>query len=844
MESLIRLLQPLVSWNVRHPWTVLCTSLATALIAGFFAIQLKVDTDIASLLPDTNESVQALKTLQASVGGETPMQVAIRSESFETNVAFADDLVEESLKLWDEQRDRPYISRVEFRRETDILKDNALYLATDEELADIEQWLQEEIDVAREEANPFLVDFTDDFEDEESAEEESDGRDLADFRDTYIRIIPSEYPVNEDSTLMVLEMYPSGSQSDLSYLEDLFVAYDGLIEELNPASYSPHLEVQFGGRLKRHLNEFESIMSDVFSSFATGFSSVLLLLIFYFAVKTYIHYRKAEDKDQKHGIFSHLIRAPVPLLVIGVPLLISLAWTFGIAYGVLGTLNTMTSVLFVILFGLGIDYGIHFYARYIELRSSGMEVTSALLEAYKRTGSAILVSALTTAMALYVLIVADFRGFSEFGFISGTGILLALVAMLFLLPSLLVLFERWNWILLTRVSPKRRMRVRMRHFPYARGILVSTIVLSGWILWNTPDLRFEYEFSNLEPVFEEYEAFREFSRGVDESDRRNPAYLITENREDLFEVIDSLKARQKADPESMILAVESFHERFPMEESRIDEKLMTIDRIRGLLNHSFIRDQESEDLDLLRRAAQTRDPLKLEDIPSYVLNRFLDRSGGPGLFVVVYPDEGLSDGRRSIAFKEEIGEVMTSSGRVYHAGSTSIVAAEMLDLMIEESPFMVGATLLIVVLFMFYSFRSVRWAMIALVPLLVGFLSLFGWMLVFGLTFNFYNLVVLPAILGIGCDNGVHIASRYREEGRSQMWEVLLSTGQHISMGSLTTMLGFAGLLFTDHPGLQSIGVMAVLGIGMTLLTALTLLPALVQYLESRGHLRYGNRLS
>ncbi|MEX1211554.1 MAG: MMPL family transporter [Balneolaceae bacterium] len=844
MESLIRLLQPLVSWNVRHPWTVLCTSLATALIAGFFAIQLKVDTDIASLLPDTNESVQALKTLQASVGGETPMQVAIRSESFETNVAFADDLVEESLKLWDEQRDRPYISRVEFRRETDILKDNALYLATDEELADIEQWLQEEIDVAREEANPFLVDFTDDFEDEESAEEESDGRDLADFRDTYIRIIPSEYPVNEDSTLMVLEMYPSGSQSDLSYLEDLFVAYDGLIEELNPASYSPHLEVQFGGRLKRHLNEFESIMSDVFSSFATGFSSVLLLLIFYFAVKTYIHYRKAEDKDQKHGIFSHLIRAPLPLLVIGVPLLISLAWTFGIAYGVLGTLNTMTSVLFVILFGLGIDYGIHFYARYIELRSSGMEVTSALLEAYKRTGSAILVSALTTAMALYVLIVADFRGFSEFGFISGTGILLALVAMLFLLPSLLVLFERWNWILLTRVSPKRRMRVRVRHFPYARGILVSTIVLSGWILWNTPDLRFEYEFSNLEPVFEEYEAFREFSRGVDESDRRNPAYLITENREDLFEVIDSLKARQKADPESMILAVESFHERFPMEESRIDEKLMTIDRIRGLLNHSFIRDQESEDLDLLRRAAQTRDPLELEDIPSYVLNRFLDRSGEPGLFVVVYPDEGLSDGRRSIAFKEEIGEVTTSSGRVYHAGSTSIVAAEMLDLMIEESPFMVGATLLIVVLFMFYSFRSVRWAMIALVPLLVGFLSLFGWMLVFGLTFNFYNLVVLPAILGIGCDNGVHIASRYREEGRSQMWEVLLSTGQHISMGSLTTMLGFAGLLFTDHPGLQSIGVMAVLGIGMTLLTALTLLPALVQYLESRGHLRYGNRLS
>lgn len=842
MESLIRRLQPLVAWNVRHPWTVLMSCLATAVIAGFFAVQLKVDTDIASLLPDSNESVQALKALQSSVGGETPMQVAIRSESFDTNIAFADDLVEESLKLWDERRDRPYISRVEFRRETDVLKDNALYLASDGELGEIERWLQDEIDTAREEANPFFVDFTDEFEEEEEAGQ--DERDMSDFRDTYDRIIPSEYPVNADSTLLVLEMYPTGSQSDLAYLEDLFVAYEGLIEEMNPLSYSPHMEVQFGGRLKRHLNEFESIMNDVFSSFATGISSVLLLLILYFTIKTYIHYRKAEEEDQQHGIFSHLIRAPVPLLVIGIPLLISLAWTFGIAYGVLGTLNTMTSVLFVILFGLGIDYGIHYYARYIELRSTGMEVVPALLQAYERTGSAILISALTTAAALYVLIAADFRGFSEFGFISGTGIILALVAMLFLLPALLVLFERWNWILLTRVSPNRRLRVRIRHFPYARGVLAGTLVLCIWTLWNTPDLRFEYQFSNLEPVFEEYEAFRDFSRGVSSSDRRNPAYLITENREDLFEVIDTLKSRQEANPDGMILAVESFHERFPMEEDRVVEKLATINRIKGLLDNSFIRDQESEDLDLLRRAAQTEEALSLEDIPSYVLNPFLNRSGEPGLFVVVYPSEGLSDGRRSIDFKEEIGEVTTSSGRVYHAGSTSIVAAEMLDLMIDESPFMVAATLMIVVLFMYFSFRSVRWAVIALVPLLVGFLSLFGFMLIFDLTFNFYNLVVLPAILGIGCDNGVHIASRYREEGMSRMWEVLMSTGQHISMGSLTTMLGFAGLLFTDHPGLQSIGIIAVLGIGMTLLTALILLPALVQYLESRGRLSYGSRLS
>ncbi|MDV7398614.1 MMPL family transporter, partial [Arthrospira platensis SPKY1] len=62
---------------------------------------------------------------------------------------------------------------------------------------------------------------------------------------------------------------------------------------------------------------------------------------------------------------------------------------------------------------------------------------------------------------------------------------------------------------------------------------------------------------------------------------------------------------------------------------------------------------------------------------------------------------------------------------------------------------------------------------------------------------------------------------------------------QHITIGSFTTMLGFAGLLFTSHPGLYSIGLLAVIGIGMTLFTGLTFLPAMVQVLEDRGWMKY-----
>lgn len=834
MQKLLIALRPLVEFNYRHPVIVLLVSLLLAVIAGNYALKLKIDTDIAGLLPESNNHVQALKKLQETAGGETVMEVAIRSSSFDANKQFAEDLIERSLELHDTSRNQPFLNQAEFRRETDVLKDNALYLATESELTDIIQYLEDEIQRAREEASPFYVDFSDDFEDEEE-----DSPNLDRFQQTYDEMIPSEYPVNEDSTLIVLQMYPSGSQSDIGYLEDLFETFDELVTSMNPESYYHDMEVRFGGRLKRHLNELESIMNDVFNSFATGISGVILLVMFYFFLKKYFNYRKGKRELQSHTIWGHLLRAPVPILIIGIPLLISLAWTFGITYMALGTLNTMTSVLFVILFGLGIDYGIHYYARYIELRSAGQNIFDALLNAYERTGTAIIISAITTASALFILIFADFRGFSEFGFIAGTGILLALFSMLYIMPSLLVLFEKLNWILLTKRSDKNGRIAMMKKYPFSISIVVTSIIISVVVLFNVNDLEFEYEFGKLEPEFPEYQAFREFTRGVDDSNRRNPAYIIAENDEDVFQILEVLREKKEENPDSMIRDVEALQERFPPYDEMAQKKLAYIEEIRRLLQNTFLVGQEDENLDLLRRSSQTTEPLRQDQIPDFLLNRFLTRDGEIGRFIIIYPSDGLSDGRRSIAFKEEIGEVELDDGTVYYAGSTSIVAAEMLDLMITESPYMVSATFLIVFLFMLYSFRSFRWALMAMIPLIIGFLFLFGIMLLFGMKFNFYNLVVLPAILGIGCDNGVHIAHRYRDEGKNSMWDVLSSTGQHITIGSLTTMTGFAGLLFTVHPGLQSIGVMAVAGIGMTLLTALTFLPAIVQLLEERDWIRF-----
>ncbi len=832
MHKIIRFFQPIVEFNIRYPLWVVIIAVVSAGFAANYAIKLGVDTDIANLLPKTHPNVIALNQLQEVAGGETEMRVAIKSPDFEANVAFAELLAERSLELYYPRRGFNYFNRAEFRRDTDILKDNALYLATVSELQEIIEFLEDEIETARQEANPFFVDFLDDFEDD--IDEETDDRSIDRFRESYDDLIPPEYPASDDSTLVILTLFPTGSQSDIRYLEDMFETYEELISSLDPASFHPEMEVRFGGRLKRHLNEFESIMDDVFNSFALGFSSVILLVMLYFGSKKYINYKRGDNSKQRHSFWQHLIRTPVPVLVIGIPLLVSLLWTFGITYFYLGVLNTMTSVLFVILFGLGIDYGIHYYARYIEFRASGKSVQRSVLEAYQRTGTAIFVSAITTASALFVLMFADFRGFSEFGFIAGTGIILALACMLFLLPALLVLFDRWHWILLIKRSEKSEVNPIIRRFPYSRTIVIFGFLVSVIVISLSGNLRFEYHFGKLEPVFEEYEQFRDFTSGVNQSSRRNPAYIVADNDDDVFEILEQLRERKRNNPDTMILDVEALQERFPPNLELANEKLEYISEIRRLLQNTFIVNQESETLDILRRGSQTTEPLDEDLIPDFLKNRFTTRDGEIGRFVIVYPNRSLSDGLLSIAFKEEISEVVLNSGKIYHAASTSIVAASMLELMREESPYMVIATFVIVFLFILFSFGNLRWSLIALIPLIIGLIWLFGIMLIFGLKFNFYNLVVLPAVLGIGCDNGVHLAHRFRDEGRRNMWEVLSSTGQHITIGSFTTMMGFSGLLFTTHPGLQSIGIMAVVGIGMTLFTALTFLPSMVQWLEDK----------
>lgn len=93
-----------------------------------------------------------------------------------------------------------------------------------------------------------------------------------------------------------------------------------------------------------------------------------------------------------------------------------------------------------------------------------------------------------------------------------------------------------------------------------------------------------------------------------------------------------------------------------------------------------------------------------------------------------------------------------------------------------------------------------------------------GLMAALGVKLSFFNLAVLPIVLGVGNDAGVHLAAA---SDRRTVLRVLVAAG--------TTVLGFAGLLVTGHPGLVSLGAAAVLGVLTTLAACLLLAPALAR---------------
>ena len=111
-------------------------------------------------------------------------------------------------------------------------------------------------------------------------------------------------------------------------------------------------------------------------------------------------------------------------------------------------------------------------------------------------------------------------------------------------------------------------------------------------------------------------------------------------------------------------------------------------------------------------------------------------------------------------------------------------------------------------------------------------LLLLGTMRLMDIPLNPANMIVLPLILGIGVDNGVHVLYDFRIQKNN--YSLSAHTGRAILLTSLTTMIGFGTLALSQHRGVQSLGIVLFIGVGFCLISSLTVLPAVLTALARK----------
>jgi hypothetical protein len=192
-------------------------------------------------------------------------------------------------------------------------------------------------------------------------------------------------------------------------------------------------------------------------------------------------------------------------------LALSLGWSLGAITLLVGQLTIFSMMFVSVVIGLGIDYGIYFLFRYREECVLGRTLVGALERTAARSGPGILLGALTAAVTFYILTTADFRGIRDFGFISGTAILLAFLAMLTVFPAALLLIDRWQKTPRPAASPGGlngdgpRDQRPPPHVPalewlarHPKTIVTTAILATAASLWAAPRVGFDYNMLNLQ----------------------------------------------------------------------------------------------------------------------------------------------------------------------------------------------------------------------------------------------------------------------------------------------------------------------------------------------------------
>jgi predicted RND superfamily exporter protein len=506
----------------------------------------------------------------------------------------------------------------------------------------------------------------------------------------------------------------------------------------------------------------------------------------------------------------------------------------------LGSISSFGVGFGAVLVGLGLDYGIHGSIRYCQGRIEGDDTALALDRTFRGVGPGIVTSALTTAAAFAVLVLARVRPISELGLVVSLGIVAILFSSATIGAAWLVGASRGRgaampsgvvWRSLGRtVDWSVQLAIRR-----STTVIVLAVATTGVAMWGLSFFRFTPDLESLRPthhptVAAERVLMEHFPIGVD------TATIVVSNSTLSRALEDAARAERvlsEALGEDVAITSPTSWLGVP---SVVDDRLSALGEVRlestiddferklrsvGLDPRGFARGLES-----LRALGNGRDPglpprkawpdwlgelVRVDDDEVSIAVRVRLRNG-------VWPDGPPSEIRSRLA-----NQVSTAA-----VASVPAVGRELRELAQQDLQRLGGWAVLAVLIVVLISFRGqVGPTILSITPVLLGTVWVLGLWSLMGFSLGIFGIAVMPIILGIGVDDGLHsvhgaargtarpIAASVRESGRA----LLLTT--------LTTALGFGCLTLSNLPALRRGGVLVSCGVFACLAATIFVLPAL-----------------
>lgn len=550
-------------------------------------------------------------------------------------------------------------------------------------------------------------------------------------------------------------------------------------------------------------------------------------------------------------LYLYAFRRPSALVYSGVPMASAIIITFGIGSIAYGTLSAASTGFAALVAGLGVDFMTVLYERYVDERNRGGSVIEAVQTMMHHTLPGVVVGALTTAATFYAFLATDFRGMTELGFLTGSGILVFLFCVVFVFPALLVVNEK-------RREGRRTLQIHgfgstpLVRFSLARPrvvILVWTVLVIISAVLATK-VQFSDDLRNLrskgnegvrlqELVTEKFgQTFESMMYGVE-------APTAAEAVARTHQVVPDLEQAKRNGAIGSFQSIASF---LPSEATQgvVISRLaasagdeFSFPRIErtfraALVENGFREDAYDGYLESFRQALAQREPISMATIERLGLTGATDRyirKTKKGYMSIAYVYPAAKVWPRNLP--EELQEFRRKHPEGVLTG-VNLISQTLRTIVLRDA---IRASLIgfvVVFALLWIGFRSFTRAGLVFVPFVAGCTCMLGFMGVFGLKFNFMNIFIGLMLVGTATDYAVYMLQRY-DESPSDFPENGLEVARAVVLAALMSIVGFASFSISHYPGVRSMGYAATFGIALSCLASITLLPAML----STGRFRH-----